>query len=131
MIPFMGGSKENKEIKSTMRVSKDSGVNNNNPPTTKRQNTVKNIFLNLISHAALHPEKNIDALSEFLNNLYHKKCIKSQISPQKAGAFSALWDGALVIVNNIEPEGDPAAKDMDLNLLKDDLIKLSALFEKS
>ncbi len=92
------------------------------------QNTVKSIFLNLAAKGAQEPEKHLTELSDFLNNLYHKKCLKSQINPQKAGAFGALWDGALVIVNTIDIDCENSVKDADFGLLKNDLIKLSALF---
>lgn len=92
------------------------------------QNTVKNVFLNLVKRGFENPEKHLDELSDFLNNLYHKKCLKSQINPQKAGAFGALWDGALVIVNTFDIEGEEQLKNADLGLLKEDLRKLAALF---
>lgn len=91
-------------------------------------NTVKNVFLKLVVKSCDSPEKHLGELSNFFNNLYHKKCLKSQVLPQKIGAFGALWDGASVIINTIEQEKDHKAKQSDLDLLKDDLKKLSLLF---
>ncbi len=111
-----------------MRVTDNSNPNNNNiQDSYSGQNTVKNIFLKLAERGYKQPEKHLDELSDFLNNLYHKKCLKSQINPQKAGAFGALWDGALVIVNTFDLDGEEQIKNADLSLLKEDLRKLSAL----
>ena len=109
-----------------MRVT-DNSNNNNNERIPPGQSTVKSIFLNLAAKSLKEPEKHLNEISDFLNNLYHKKCLKSQISPQKAGVFGALWDGALVIVNTIDLDCEQSLKDLDFSLLKNDLLKLSAL----
>lgn len=112
-----------------MRISDNSNIDNVGAasPTT-RQSTMKNIFIDLIEKTVKHPEKHLYELSEFFNNFYHKKCLRSQIPPQKSGAFGALWDGALVLVNTIDLDAEQRIKDSDLQILLDSLNKLLMLF---
>ncbi len=112
-----------------MRISDNSKAENLGAPSPNtKQNTIKNTFIDLVERTIEQPEKHLHELSEFFNNLYHKKCLKSQIIPQKAGAFGALWDGASVIVNSMESDSEHRAKEGDLTLLKDSLNKLLILF---
>ena len=51
-------------------------------------------------------------------------------SSSKSRSIQCLWDGALVIVNNLDPDADASVKETDLSLLKDDLNKLAGLFQR-